>query len=83
MGRPKLNIFLHNCGFLNGTKERVLRLYPNLTFTASVRKIVENHLNQMERATPLSQSYGSSVDTLLDQAPPMAATSAKAEGFEE
>lgn len=69
-GRPSLNIFMHNCGFLNGTKERIFRLYPSLTFTAAVRKIVEQHLNTMEAQAPLGRSYGSTVDQLLDSAPP-------------
>jgi hypothetical protein len=68
-GRPSLNIFMHNCGFLKGTKERIYRLYPSLTFTAAVRKIVEQHLNAMEAQQPLGQSYGSTVDRLLEAAP--------------
>lgn len=73
MGRPRLNIFLHNCGFLIGTKERIYRLYPNLTFTAAIRKIVENHLNEAEKHMKLGQSYSSTVDQLLEQIPTQAA----------
>lgn len=69
MGRPKLNIFLQNIGFNIGTKERILRLYPSMTFTAAVRRIVENHLSDREAQAPSGQSFNSTIDELLSDIP--------------
>ena len=69
MGRPKLNIFLQNIGFNLGTKERLLRLYPSMTFSAAVRRIVESHLSEREAHLPVGQSFNSTIDNLLNDVP--------------
>lgn len=71
MGRKKLNITLNNIGFPNGTKERVLLLYPSLTFSAAIRKIVEAHLNEVERPSTGERSFSATVDDILRDMPEM------------
>lgn len=66
MGRKKLHIALANIGFRMGTKERVLLLYPNLTFSAAVRKIVDAHLNEAYKGREGEKSYGAEIDQILE-----------------